>query len=99
LWRSDPERFYCKRKDNGVLQGFEEKRAKLLEILRKLQMDGLSLQKMLFIHTGGNLTFFTQGVRIVTKGSDPKFFNAIGSGVWEFLDSVGSNFHSDGKKC
>jgi hypothetical protein len=89
LWRS--ERFYCKREGNGV---FEEKRANLLEILRNLQMDGFSLQKMLFIHTGGNQTFFTQGVRIVTKGSDPEFFNAIGSGVWEFLDSVRSNFHS-----
>ena len=34
----------------------------------------------------------------VTTGSDPEFFNAIGSGVCEFLDAVRSNFHSDGKR-
>jgi hypothetical protein len=95
---TDPELFYCKRKGNGVLPGFEGKRAKLLESLSNLESDGFSLQKMLFIHTGGNQTFFTPGVRVVTKGSDPKFFNAIGSGVWELLDSVRSNLHSDGKR-
>jgi hypothetical protein len=89
---TDPELFYCKRKGNGVLNGFEDMRAKLLESLRNLQIDGFSLQKMLFIHTGGNQTSFTQGAHIVTKESDPEFFNAIGSGVWEFLDSVRSNF-------
>jgi hypothetical protein len=87
---TDPERFYCKRKGNGVLKGFEDKRTKLLESLR--QMDGFSLQRMLFIHTGGNQTPFTQGVRIVAKASDPDFFNTIDSRVWEFLDSVRSNF-------
>ncbi len=81
-----------------MLPGFEGKRSKLLESLSNLELDGFSLQKMLFIHTGGNQTFFTQGVRIVTKGSDPKFFNAIGSGVLEFLDSVRSNFKSDGER-
>jgi hypothetical protein len=95
---TDPELFYCKRKGNGVLPGFEGKRSELLESLSNLESDGFSLQKMLFIHTGGNQTFFTPGVRIVTKGSDPKFFNAIGSGVWEFLDSVRSNFKSDGER-
>ena len=95
---TDPELFYCKRKGNGVLPGFEGKRSELLESLSNLESDGFSLQRMLFIHTGGNQTFFTQGVRIVTKGSDPKFFNDIGSGVWEFLDSVRSNFKSDGKR-
>ena len=63
-----------------MLKGFEEKRTKLLESLRNLQMDGFSLQKMMFIHTGGNQTSFAQSAHIVTKGSDPEFFNTIGSG-------------------
>ena len=91
---TDPELFYCKRKGNGgVLKGFEDKRTKLLKDLRSLQDDGFSLQQMLFIHSGGNHTSFTQGALIITKGSDPEFFNTIDSGVWEFLDSVRSNFH------
>jgi hypothetical protein len=85
---TDPELFYCKRKGNGVLKGFEDKRTSLLQDLRSLQKDGFSLQQMLFIHSGGNQTSFTQGALIVTKGSYPEFFNTIGSGVWEFLDSV-----------
>ena len=89
---TDPELFYCKRKGNGVLKGFEDKRTKLLKDLRSLQKGGFSLQQILFIHSGGNQTSFTQGALIVTKGSDPDFFNTIGSGVWEFLDSVRSNF-------
>ena len=87
-----PELFYCKRKGNGVLKGFEQKREKLLNELTNLQKAGFSLQKMLFIHSGGNQTSFTQGAFIITKKSDPEFFSAIGSGVWEFLDSVRSNF-------
>ena len=90
---TDPELFYCKRKGNGVLKGFEEKRTKLLQDLRSLQKDGFSLQQMLFIHSGGNRTSFTQGALIVTKGSYPEFFNTIGSGVWEFLDSVRETFN------
>jgi len=90
---TDPELFYCKRKCNGVLKGFEQKRTKLLDELKSLQKGGFSIQQMLFIHTGGNQTSFTQGIRIVTKGSDPEFFNTIGSGVWEFLDSVREMFN------
>ena len=89
---TDPERFYCKRKGNGVLKGFEEKRLKLLESLRQLKLDGYALQQMLFIHTGGNQTFHAKGAVVVTKGSNPDFFNSIGLGVWEFLESVRSNF-------
>ena len=91
---TDPELFYCKRKGNGVLKGFEDKRTKLLVDLKSLQKDGFSLQQMLFIHTGGNQTSFTQGALIVTKESEPEFFNAIGSGVWEFLDSARANFNN-----
>ncbi|KAJ2986351.1 hypothetical protein HDV02_006760 [Globomyces sp. JEL0801] len=90
---TDPELFYCKRKGNGVLKGFEDNRTKLLKDLRSLQKGGFSLQQMLFIHSGGNQTSFTQGAHIVTKGSDPEFFNTIGSGVWEFLDSVREMFN------
>ena len=90
---TDPELFYCKRKGNGVLKGFEDKRTKLLMDLRSLQNGGFSLQQMLFVHSGGNQTSFTQGPLIVTKGSDPEFFNTIGSGVWEFLDSAREMFN------
>ena len=76
-----------------MLKGFEDKRTKLLKDLRSLQKGGFSLQQMLFIHSGGNQTSFTQGALIVTKGSDPEFFNTIGSGVWEFLDSVREMFN------
>ena len=90
---TDPELFYCKRKGNGVLKGFEDKRTKLRGELKSLQKGGFSIHQMLFIHSGGNQTSFTQGIRIVTKGSDPEFFNTIGSGVWEFLDSVREMFN------
>jgi hypothetical protein len=89
---TDPERFYCKRKGNGVLKGFEQRRTQLRESLYQLQLDGFSLQQMLFIHTGGRQTSFTQGALIVREGSDPDFFNVIGSRVWEFLDSVRGHF-------
>jgi hypothetical protein len=89
---TDPERFYCKRKGNGMLKGFEQSRSLLRESLTQLQRDGYSLQQMLFIHTGGNQTLFTQGALVVTKSSHPSFFSMISSGIWEFLDSVRSSF-------
>ncbi|KAJ3317586.1 hypothetical protein HDV06_001377 [Boothiomyces sp. JEL0866] len=89
---TNPDLFYCKRKGNGVLRGFEQSRLQLNDSLTQLQLDGYSLQQMLFIHTGGTQTSFTQGALVVTKPSDPEFFNSIASGVWEFLDSVSSNF-------
>lgn len=89
---TDPERFYCKRKGNGVLKGFEQRRSQLRESLTQLQRDGYSLQQMLFIHTGGNQTLFTQGALVVTKSSHPSFFSMVNSGIWDFLDSVRSSF-------
>lgn len=89
---TDPEHFYCKRKGNGVLKGFEQRRSRLHESLTRLQRDGYSLQQMLFIHTGGNQTLLTQGALVVTKSSYPEFFNMVGSSIWDFLDSVRSNF-------
>ena len=90
---TDPERFYCKRKgDGGELKGFEQRRSQLRESLTHLQRDGYSLQQMLFIHTGRNQTPIKVGALVVTKSSNPDFFIKIGSGVWEFLDSVRSRF-------
>jgi hypothetical protein len=77
-----------------VLRGFEQKQSRLRESLAELQRDEYSLQQMLFVHTGGNQTSFTQGALVFTKSSNPEFFNAIGSGVWEFLDLVRRNFHN-----
>jgi hypothetical protein len=89
---TNPEKFYCKRKGNGVLKGFEEKRSKLLESLRKLQCDGFSIQQILFIHSGGKQTRFTKDALIVTKSNNPEFFSKVGTNIWEFLDSVRTNF-------
>jgi hypothetical protein len=75
---TDPERFYCKRKGNVVLKGFEQRRSQLRESLTQLQRDGYSLQQMLFIHTGRNQTLFTQGALVVTKSSHPSFSAWLG---------------------
>ena len=50
---TDPDRFYCKRKRSGILNGFDDKRSRLLESLLFQKRKGYSLQQMLFIHTGG----------------------------------------------
>ena len=89
---TDPERFYCKRKGNGVLGGFEQRRSQLRESLTQLQREGYALQQMLFIHTGGKQTLFTQGAIVVTKSSHPSFFSKVRDSTWEFLDSVRSKF-------
>ena len=89
---TNPEFFYCERKGKGVLKGFEQARSLLLDALAQLQLDGYVLQKMLVIHSEVNQTFFTQDARVVTKATDPDFFSKIGTGIWEFLDTVRSNF-------
>ncbi|KAI8900776.1 hypothetical protein BC833DRAFT_580484 [Globomyces pollinis-pini] len=85
---TDPDRFYCKRKGNGVLKGNEQLRSRWCESLTELQRDGYSLQQMLVTHTGGNQTVFTQDAQVVTKSSDPEFFHMLPSGIWDFLDNV-----------
>lgn len=92
---TDPEIFYCKRKGSEVLKGFEKNQSQLRESLTLLQRDGYSLQRMLFIHTGVNQTFSTQGALVVTKSSHPDFFRKVSemSDIWEFLDSVRRRFH------
>ena len=89
---TDPERFYCKRDNSAVLKGFEEKRTKLLESLRTLQVNGYSLQQLLFIHTGGNTSDYTRDATIVNSKNTSAFFDKIGSGIWEFLDSLRERF-------
>jgi hypothetical protein len=90
---TDPNRFYCKRTSNAVLKGFDKRRSQLLESLEKLRCAGFCLKQMVFVHTGGKQPSFTQGTLIVTKASDPDFFNVIGPNVWEFLDSVRELFN------
>ena len=85
---TDPERFYCKRKGNGLLKGFEDKRSRLRSSLQELQRDGYAIEQVLFIHSGGKETSFTQGALIINRLTNPDYFNKVGAGIWEFLDSV-----------
>lgn len=89
---TDPELFYHKRKGNGVIKGFDEKRTKLLGHLRTLQRNGYSLQQVLVIHSGGSTNIYTRWALLVTKENNPKYFDSIGQGVWQLLDSVRTNF-------
>ena len=74
------------------MKGFEKKRSDLLESLRNMQRNGFALQQMLFIHSGGEQSSFTKGALVVTNSSYPDFFNKVGTGIWEFLDSVRRDF-------
>jgi hypothetical protein len=91
-------KFYCKRKlkegESGdiILEGFKQKRTQLLEALLNVQREGYSLQQYLFIHTGGKTSNYTRGITIINSSSHPRFFDKIGSGVWEFLNSLRDNF-------
>jgi hypothetical protein len=76
---TEPDRFYCKRKGNRILKGFEEMRMNLCSALRQLQVDGFSVQQMLFIHSGKEKTTFTQGALLVRKENPPKFFDKVGA--------------------
>jgi hypothetical protein len=89
---TDPERFYCKRNCNETLKGFEEKRAQLSESLIKLKLDGYIVQRLFFIHSGGRQLLSTPGALVISKSSDPNFFDLVGSGVWELLDSLRNSF-------
>ena len=90
---TDPRLFYCKRKNNReILKGFEERRELLLESLLELQRNGFTLQQMLFIHSGGKETLYTKEALLVTKSSHPYFFNIIGEGIWDFLESIRTSF-------
>ena len=94
------ELFYCKRNDkngskNTVLKGFEEKRNLLLESIDELQKDGYSLQPILFVHSEKPMSSNMREAMIVTRNSNPDFFNSLGceaSGIWNLLDSARSNF-------
>ena len=89
---TDPDRFYCKRKGSGILKGFDDKRSQLLDSLHFQKQKGYSLQQMLFIDTDGNKTLSTKDAVVVTKSSMPDFFNTIGPGIWDFLDSLRTKF-------
>ncbi|KAK5670239.1 hypothetical protein QVD99_003254 [Batrachochytrium dendrobatidis] len=86
-----PERFYCKRNGGGVLKGFEEKRTHLLSTLSKLHKSGYSLQHTLVIHTAEKNPVDAQDMEIINSQNSPQFFDKIGNGVWDFLNSVGNN--------
>ena len=96
---TDHSKFYCKRTlkegESGdvVLDKFRERRTKLLEALTDLQKkQGYSIQQLLFIHTGGSTSDFTHGATIINSVNNPKFFDKIGPGLWEFLDSLREKF-------
>ncbi|KAJ3302283.1 hypothetical protein HDV03_005165 [Kappamyces sp. JEL0829] len=90
---TDPEQFYCKRNGSGVLKGFEEKKTKLRNALLEIQREGFALQQVLFIHTGGTPSVYTRGAELITSDNSPQFFDKIGKGIWEFLDSIRNDFN------
>ncbi|KAJ3343416.1 hypothetical protein HDU91_000395 [Kappamyces sp. JEL0680] len=90
---TDPDRFYCKRNGGGVLKGFEDEKPNLLNALLELQREGFDVQQMLFIHTGGRQSNYTRGATLITKDNSPTFFDKIGTGIWEFLDSIRDDFN------
>ncbi|KAJ3330153.1 hypothetical protein HDU91_003668 [Kappamyces sp. JEL0680] len=90
---TDPELFYCKRNGSGVLKGFEDQKIQLREALLNLQREGYDLQQTLFIHTGGRQSNYTRGATLITSDSSPNFFDKIGTGIWEFLDSIREDFN------
>jgi len=89
---TDPKRFYCKRNGNVVLKGFEADGTQLLESLRALQENGYSLQQLLFIHSGGTTSGYTRDAAIINSENSSAFFDKIGPGIWELLDSLRKNF-------
>lgn len=95
---TDPNKFYCKRNlkegETGsfILEKFTKKRNELLKALVEVQNEGYSLQQLLFIHSGGNTIDYAHGATIINSRNSPKFFDKIGSGVWQFLDSLREKF-------
>ncbi|OAJ38811.1 hypothetical protein BDEG_22715 [Batrachochytrium dendrobatidis JEL423] len=45
----------------------------------------------LVIHTAEKNPVDVQGMEIINSQNSPQFFDKIGNGVWDFLDSVGNN--------
>jgi hypothetical protein len=95
---TNPDKFYCKRnlkeEESGdiILKGFEERRNNLSAALSDLQADGYITEQFLVIHTGGSGSDYTPGATIINSETRPRFFDKIGPGVWQFLDSLRENF-------
>ena len=59
----------------------------------ELQREGYALQQVLFIHSGGKEITNTPGALIINRSTKPDYFNEVGDGIWDFLDSVRAEFH------
>ena len=93
---TDPKSFYCKR--NGeILKGYEIKRDLILKNLEKLKVDGFTVQRILLVHSISEQASYSQDIRLVTKSTEPLFFDCINPGVWEFLDTLRDNFEKKWK--
>jgi hypothetical protein len=91
---TDPAYFYCKRTKKGeVLKGFEKRKAQMDKCRIQLQADNWTFKQMLVIHTAGKQTSFTENAAVVTKNSNPRFFDLLEAGIWDFLDLVRNNFN------
>ena len=91
---TNPDRFYCQRKSGNVLKGFYIKRRNLLASLAGLQGNGYAVKRMLFIHSGQPQTTDIDGMQVISSNNSPEFFDGIGPGIWEYLDSIRNDFTS-----
>jgi hypothetical protein len=83
---TDPEFFYWNWKKCGPLKGFEDKRLELIELLKTFEV-----KRYVFVNVDTK-AMAGMDTDIISKTTQPEFFNQIHPGVWQVLDWLRKEF-------
>lgn len=88
LVTTDFTKFYCTRKPPYTpLKGFEKEHKFCLNAFKRYQIERI------VVHQGKESQFFHENVRLVSKSTEPGFFDVfkLNCDVWSLLESIQQN--------
>jgi hypothetical protein len=79
---TDPEFFYWNPKTSNPLKGCEERRAKLVQLLKTFELNRYVVAQRDTKATAG------MDLVVITKSTQPHFFDRISTSIWRMLDQL-----------
>ena len=84
---TDPNFFYWNKRQNCVLNGYQERKDKIIEVIRTM-----SHESYVFLHSNTKTIAGMENVNIINQRTEPQFFDNLSEGMWELLNKIREGF-------
>jgi hypothetical protein len=83
---TDPNFFYWNKKKNCILEGFQERRKKILEVIS-------TYKSYVFLHSNTKTIAGMENAEVINQRTTPLFFDNLSEGMWELLNKIRDKFN------